>query len=222
MVDRLEALLKGYSEFRATTYAGHRDLYHDLAEHGQSPEIMVIACCDSRVEPAAIFSAPPGALFVVRNVANLVPPYKPDGDYPGTVAALEFAVTGLGVKRIVVLGHAQCGGVKAFIESTRDQVSRGHFIDKWMSILEPACEIAKQHSDPAETQQAMEKAAIGISIENLKSFPFVRERLDAGTLTLHAGYVHIGSGALMAYRESRGGFEPVWPDGATEADELPG
>lgn len=215
MVDRLESLLKGYGEFRSTTYAGYRDLYAELSEHGQSPEIMVIACCDSRVEPSAIFNAAPGALFVVRNVANLVPPYEAGGDYHGTSAALEFAVVGLGIKRIVVLGHAKCGGVKAFLDNAETNAPTGRFIDKWMSILEPARALALAHKDHAgadAAQRALEQAAIGVSIDNLKTFPFVRERLEAGELTLHGGYFYIGTGTLLAYREADRSFEPVWPE----------
>ena len=213
-----EPLAAGYEEFRASTYPQHRQLYETLAEKGQSPETMVISCCDSRVAPTAIFNASPGSLFVVRNVANLVPPYAPDGEFHGTSAALEFAVTGLGVKRIVVMGHAKCGGVKAFLAGVQGKDSAGLFIDKWMSILEPAREtaLALRDSDPAEAQRAMEHAAIGVSMRNLMSFPFVRDRVTAGSLSLHGAYFDIGTGSLLTYHETDGSFRPVSPTSGSD------
>jgi len=132
-------LIEGYEAFRSGRLAAEQDRYRDLAEQGQSPEIMVIGCCDSRVSPEVIFDARPGELFVVRNVANLVPPYSPDGTYHGVSAALEFGVGALRVKHIVVLGHARCGGVRAFAEDSAP-LSPGDFIGKWMSLIAPAAE----------------------------------------------------------------------------------
>ena len=130
-------LIDGYASFRSGRLVTEQSRYRDLAEHGQSPEILVIGCCDSRVSPEVIFDARPGELFVVRNVANLVPPYAPDGTYHGVSAALEYAVARLRVKHIVVLGHARCGGIRAFAE-TGDPQGGGEFIGKWMSLIAPA------------------------------------------------------------------------------------
>src|SRR5919202_1293001 len=134
-----DRLLAGYRSFREERLPNERERYEALAEKGQSPEIMVIGCCDSRVSPEVIFDASPGELFVVRNVANLVPPYAPDEHYHGTSAALEFAVQGLKVKHIVVLGHARCGGIQAFAEAAAP-LSRGDFIGKWMTMIAPAAQ----------------------------------------------------------------------------------
>ena len=138
-------LIDGYRRFLAGRYPQEASLYRSLAETGQAPKTMIIACCDSRVDPAAIFSAGPGQFFIVRNVANLVPPFEPRGDYHGTSAALEFAVTGLEVETILVMGHARCGGVRAFLEGLYEQPAQRGFIDRWMSLLNPARTEALRH-----------------------------------------------------------------------------
>lgn len=211
-MDGFKRLLDGYAKFRATTYPENQALYRELADRGQSPHTMVIACCDSRVDPTIIFGAAPGTLFVVRNVANLVPPYEPHGDYHGTSAALEFAVIGLGVTSIVVLGHAHCGGVQAFLEGSYDGASSGLFIAKWMSIMKAAHGLAlslRADEDPGTAQRALEQAAVAISLENLQSFPFVSEGLQAGRLSLHGTYFDIGAGTLYAYQEHDKSFHPL-------------
>ena len=221
-MDEFDELLTGYGTFRDTTYEENRRLYRDLAEHGQDPKVMVVACCDSRVDPTTVFNAPPGSLFVVRNVANLVPPYEPHGDYHGTSAALEFAVTGLGVRSIVVLGHASCGGVRAFLDGAYDRAASGRFIAKWMSIMKAALSIALTEGrsrDAESTQRVLEQAAIGISLENLETFPFVKERLEDGTLSLHGAYFDIGTGTLYRYRADEKSFVPV--DESGERAEAP-
>lgn len=208
----LTQLVDGYRRFLDTRYREQSKLYENLAESGQSPNIMIIACCDSRVDPAAIFDTAPGELFIVRNVANLVPPYEPLGDYHGTSAALEFAVTGLEVEHILIMGHAQCGGVEAFVKGIFEP-ARGHdFIRKWMSILNPARAEALRtasHRNPEELQQAIEFAAVRQSLDNLTTFPFVKNRLEAGTLQLHGAYFGIASGALLSLDEASGEFRKV-------------
>ena len=207
----LTELVEGYKRFRSTTYPEKQSDYRVLAEQGQSPGTMVIACCDSRVDPTIIFGAGPGSLFVVRNVANLVPPFEPQGDYHGTSAALEFAVTGLRVKRILVLGHARCGGIRAFLESRYDGTASDLFIGKWMSIMKPArgyALAARRKDDSEDAQRTLEKAGIGISLDNLRTFPFVQEALRAGSLSLHGAYFDIGSGVLYRYREADESFLP--------------
>src|SRR5437763_112787 len=154
-------LLEGYRTFTSQRLPAEQSRYRDLAERGQSPEIMVIGCCDSRVSPEVIFDAGPGELFVVRNVANLVPPYAPDDSYHGVSAALEFAVGALRVKHIVVLGHAGCGGVRAFAEPS-PPLSPGDFIGKWMSLIAPAAAKLGPPGDvpPADYLARLEQASI--------------------------------------------------------------
>lgn len=206
-------LVDGYRRFLSGRYEEQAALYSALADKGQSPRVMVIACCDSRVDPAAIFDTGPGQLFVVRNVANLAPPYEPNGDYHGTSAALEFAVTGLEVETILVMGHALCGGVNAFLQGLgADPEGKTGFIDRWMSILNGAkgdlfrC---PEDASPEERQRAMELAGVRCSIENLKSFPFIKERLDKGTLRLRGAYFGVADGKLLAMDPETGEFDTV-------------
>ena len=170
-----DRLLQGYRAFHSGRLKVEQDRYRELAETGQSPAMMVIGCCDSRVSPEVIFDARPGELFVVRNVANLVPPYAPDGAYHGVSAALEFAIAELKVKHIVVLGHARCGGVKAFAERAAP-LSPGDFIGKWMSLMAPAA--AKAGAQGASSDDdylaRLEQASIANSLDNLMTFPGVR------------------------------------------------
>src|SRR5215470_14043790 len=176
-----DRLLDGYTAFVGGRLREEQSRYRALAEKGQSPEIMVIGCCDSRVSPEVIFDAGPGELFVVRNVANLVPVYEPDGGAHGVSAALEYAVNVLRIKHIVVLGHAQCGGIRAFIDKI-DPLSPGDFIGRWMAMFVKPGEIVEQRE--RETMQdfivRIEKAAIFRSLENLMTFPFVRARVESG------------------------------------------
>ena len=204
-------LVDGYRRFLATRYAREAGLYRDLAETGQSPRTMIIACCDSRVDPAAIFDAGPGQLFVVRNVANLVPSCEPDGDYHGTSAALEFAVTGLNIENIVVMGHGRCGGVRAFLDGFHAPLAERGFIDRWLSMLtRAAADVPGKPDDPVEVRQkALEFASIRHSIENLKSFPFISERLDAGQLRLRGAYFDIADGRLLALDSASGRFDAI-------------
>ena len=206
-------LVAGYREFLAETWPHQAALYRSLAKEGQSPRVMIVACCDSRADPAAIFNAKPGGLFVVRNVANLVPPFEPHGDFHGTSAALEFAVTGLDVEHIVVLGHARCGGIAAFRDGLHARGGEHSFIARWLSVLNgvraEALRAAGEGTDAVAHQRALEHAGIRLSLENLTSFPFIRERLAAGTLALHGGYFDIATGALLARNPATGAFEPV-------------
>src|SRR5665647_207208 len=165
-------LIDGYNAFAAGRLQKEQDRYRDLAEAGQAPQIMVIGCCDSRVSPEVVFDAGPGELFVVRNVANIVPPYAPDGQTHGVSAALEFGVAALKVKHIVVLGHAQCGGVKAFAEDA-EPLSPGDFIGKWMRLMAPAADkVGPRGSQSASDYLArLEQANIVNSLDNLMTFP---------------------------------------------------
>lgn len=190
-------LTEGYARFRNDHYARHLSTYRALAE-GQEPQVMVISCCDSRVDPAAIFDAAPGELFIVRNVANLVPPYEPVGDYHGTSAAIEFAVTALGVSDIVVMGHGKCGGIRAFVDSRHAEPAKPSFVSKWMSIVQGARFHLKPDS-PTEgpgLYEAYEYASILNSLDNLLTFPFVRQGITDGDLRLHGAHFSIADGLL--------------------------
>lgn len=201
-------LIGGYGAFREGRLAAERERYARLAETGQRPEIMVIGCCDSRVAPEVIFDCGPGEIFVLRNVANLVPPYEPDTLHHGTSAAIEFAVLGLGVRDIVVLGHGRCGGIRALVAGIDDLGGGGDFIGRWMSILEPVRgEVAAGGGvDEAAVQQAMELAAIRQSVENLATFPFLRNRLTLGLTRLHGAWFDIATGALRILDPDSGEF----------------
>ncbi len=190
----METLLAGYRRFRAEVWPGQRAGYEALAQAGQSPVAAVIACADSRLDPAVIFDAAPGQLFCIRNVANLVPPYAPDAAYHGTSAALEFAVRGLGVRHLVVLGHAQCGGVRALMQGAGPLTD---FLRPWMSIAEPARERALACSDPTvEPLTACEHEIVRLSLQNLRTFPWISESVADGRLALHGAYYGIASGVL--------------------------
>lgn len=202
-------LIDGYHRFLANRYPQEATLYRSLAETGQTPKTMVIACCDSRADPSAIFNARPGELFIVRNVANLVPPFEPEGDYHGTSAALEFGVTGLEVDTILVMGHARCGGVHAFLDNQKKQSAKHSFIDRWMSLLNPAWAETSKDA-PIETQQkALEHASVRHSIENLQTFPFIKERVSDGRLRLRGAYFDIVDGKLLGLNPDSNQFEPV-------------
>ncbi len=193
-----ERLIDGYRSFLDGGFARERERYEELAAIGQSPEVLVIGCCDSRVSPEVIFDARPGELFVVRNVANLVPPYETTGQFHGTSAALEFAVQGLNVKHIVVMGHAGCGGIKSFAEK-RAPLSSGDFIGKWMSLIAPAADTLE---DPGATPSQdyvdrLERAAIEQSLANLMTFGAVRRRVADGTLAIHGAFFGVAEGELL-------------------------
>ena len=206
-------LLGGYAHFRKSRLARERQRYEELAEKGQKPDTMVIACCDSRSAPETIFDTAPGEIFVVRNVANIMPPYESDGDYHGTSAALEFAVQALKVKHIVVMGHGRCGGVDAFRKQltgeTAAPLSPGDFIGKWISLLEPvANNIERTGNETAEELQRMlECGSIRQSIEHLKTFPCVSILLEREQIALHGAWFDISSGELWTMNEQTGEFE---------------
>ena len=204
-------LVEGYEAFRAGRLPAEQSRYRDLAEHGQSPEIMVIGCCDSRVSPEVIFDARPGELFVVRNVANLVPPYAPDGSYHGVSAALEFGVGALRVKHIVVLGHAHCGGVRAFAEGSAP-LSPGDFIGKWMSLIAPAAEKVGSRGDAPDYLTRLEQASIVNTLANPMTFPRLRKLIERGRVTLHGAYFGVATGELSVLDPNSGCFVPVAND----------
>ncbi len=202
-------LLDGYRQFMSGRYPGEKERYRELAEKGQSPETMVIACCDSRAAPETIFNAIPGELFVVRNVANLVPPYAPDGNFHSTSAALEFAVQSLKVKNIIVMGHGRCGGINAALNPGGEPLSPGDFIGKWMSLVAPAASVVGSNAlmTGSERQTAMERISIRYSIENLKTFPCVSILHERKKLALHGVWFDISSGELWIMDSETGDFQ---------------
>jgi len=205
-------LLDGYQAFASGRLQAEQDRYRALAEHGQTPEIMVIGCCDSRVSPEVIFDAGPGELFVVRNVANLVPPFETGGAYHGVSAALEFGVAALKVRHIVILGHAHCGGVKAYAEDA-EPLSPGDFIGRWMSLMAPAAaKVGPRGSmSRAEYLERMEKASIVNTLDNLMTFPRLRRLVESGAVTLHGAYFGVATGELSVLDKDSGKFRPVRP-----------
>lgn len=200
-------LMEGYRAFVETRLPVERSRYETLAEAGQRPESMVICCCDSRVAPEVIFDARAGDLFVVRNVANLVPPYTPTGFTHGVSAALEFAVQGLKVKYIVVMGHSQCGGIRAFVEN-QEQHAGGDFIGKWMALIAPAAAAvgAIGEVERANYVTRLEQASIVATLGNLMTFPWIRNRVVAGDLQLLGAYFDVLTGALSVYDPAEGSF----------------
>jgi carbonic anhydrase len=209
-----ERLTKGYRAFLEGRFAVERGRYQSLAGSGQSPSIMVIGCVDSRVSPEVIFDAAPGEILVARNVANLVPRYEsPSEEDPshqhGTSAALEFAVRALRVRHIVVLGHAFCGGIKAFA-SNAAPLTESDFIGKWMSQIAPAADAITTPKDQWDDYlHQLEFASVELSLKNLMTFPFVKAAVEAGELALHGAYFGVASGKLLVRNEASGAFEPV-------------
>ncbi|MCJ2181423.1 carbonic anhydrase [Novosphingobium sp. 1949] len=208
----LDGLIDGYRRFRSTGWTPHRERWAKLKD-GQEPQVMVISCSDSRVDPTQIFDVDPGEIFVVRNVAALVPPYETTPGHHGVSAALEFAVQVLGVKEVVVMGHGMCGGCKAALsQSVKDkEPGAGGFVANWIALLDEAREaVVHEHGTtgrPAEIQ--MEQAGVRVSLANLMTFPWVREKVESGELTLRGTFFAISDGVLHLMDKETGAFEPI-------------
>lgn len=205
-------LVQRFHGWKATTYQGNKAWFRRLAESGQHPRAMVISCCDSRVHVTSIFGADEGEFFIHRNVASLVPPYNPDGEYHGTSAAVEYAVTALKVAHIVVLGHSNCGGVKGCHDmcsgAAPELEEKSSFVGRWMDILRPGYQ--RVTDLPKEDQtRALEKQAVLVSLENLMSFPFVRTAVEDDRLTLHGLWTDTGEGGLEQYDPAQKAFVAV-------------
>jgi carbonic anhydrase len=205
-------LVNRYQGWRATSYAENRPWYRRLAGLGQHPRAMVISCCDSRVHVTSIFGADEGEFFIHRNIANLVPPYNPDGDHHGTSAAIEYAVTTLKVAHVIVLGHSQCGGVAGchamctgHAPELEDKTS---FVGTWLNLLRPGFERVAFIPEP-ERITALERESVVISLENLLTFPFVRTAVEAGDMSLHGLWQDIGEGNLWQFNPETKNFEPI-------------
>ena len=202
--------LAGFRRFQRHFFCSREVMYNELKD-GQSPNVLVIACSDSRVDPAILTGCDPGDMFVVRNVANLVPPYETTGAHHGVSAALEYGIKVLGVGHVIVLGHSSCGGIQALLEE-RGGSEFGEFISPWVRIAEQARqEVARSlaHKPPEARQRACELAAILVSMDNLLTFPWVRERVEAGTLHIHGWYFDMRSGELSTYMPETGEFETL-------------
>jgi carbonic anhydrase len=197
-------LVHGYRDFLAGRMPTERDRYRELARRGQSPDVMIIGCCDSRVSPEVIFDAHPGELFVVRNIANLVPPFTSDGVCHGVFAALEFAVQVLGIGHIIVLGHARCGGIRAYADHG-PPLSPADSIHKWMSLIAPAAELAGAPGDGYLTR--LEQASITKSLENLLTFPYIAAAVEGGALQLHGAYFDVETGQVSV--RGNGGYHEI-------------
>ncbi|MBM3507896.1 MAG: carbonic anhydrase [Alphaproteobacteria bacterium] len=195
---------EGYRAFLGDRFVRERARFERVAAR-QRPEVMVIGCCDSRVSPEVIFDAHPGEIFVARNVANLVPPYETAGLYHGASAAVEFAVRGLQVKHIVVLGHARCGGIQAFARGATPLAS-GDFIGNWLSLIAPAAERVAPGIEGRERLHRLELATVELSLSNLMTFPWVRALVEQGGLKLHGAHFGVGDGVLLVRDTASGEF----------------
>ena len=201
-----------FRRFKFRHFAPNQDHYEELATYGQNPDTMIISCCDSRVDPETIFNAMPGELFVVRNVANLVPPYETGGRYHGVSTAIEFAIMNLRVKHVVVMGHSGCGGIKAALDKKAAIETEAHFISRWMSMLDDArltVRAAHQMKSQSERVSALEREGIKHSIKNLRTFPFVKDLEDKGRLGLHGAHFEIATGQLSVLNQVTNEFYVV-------------
>ncbi|MBL9077804.1 MAG: carbonic anhydrase [Planctomycetes bacterium] len=211
-------LMAGWQRFRAGRFRDQRKLFDRMAREGQRPHIAMVACCDSRVDPAIVFDCDPGDLFVVRNVANLVPPFEQSGRYHGTSAALEFAVTVLQVRDIVVLGHSRCGGIRALLDGPQATAALP-FVSAWMSLAEEArvATASAAHLPIDDRASLCEQSAIRLSLRNLMTFPTIRERVGRGKLRLNGWHFDLLDGVLTMFDPSTGRFVPLDVDAAPEA-----
>ncbi len=199
-------LIVGYHRFRDRYFVADRTLYEGLAQTGQSPLALVVGCCDSRVDPAILTDCRPGDLFVIRNVANLVPPCESGGLYHGTSAALEFGICDLEIPELIVLGHAQCGGIRAMVEGVKRPSS---FISSWMQMAGDVCTRAREVENGRPFIRVCEQEAIRLSLSNLETFPWIRDRVERGMLTLHGWYFDLEAGELLRYDPQAGVFKSL-------------
>lgn len=203
-------LIQRFEAWKNNSFEENSAWFARLASSGQHPRAMVISCCDSRLDTVQMFGAEPGDLFVVRNVANLIPPYAPDHDHHGTSAAVEYAVSALGVAHIVVVGHSNCGGVEACHDMCAGDAPHlndgSSFIGRWMDILRPGYEVIGDEPDRRTRLEMLEKESVLVSLRNLRSFPFVRSAEEEGVLTLHGAWVDIGKGEISLYHAQENRF----------------
>ena len=211
-MDSVAKLTAGFKKFRDDGFQEKRATYEALVDRGQHPKVALIACSDSRVDPATVLQADPGDLFVVRNVANLVPPHERDGQFHGTSAALEYAVEHLEVGHLIVLGHAHCGGIRSMFAKTGEGSEGNQFVLPWMSLVRSAylrVQGTMPHASEDEKARVCEQSAVLVSLENLMTFPAIRERVSDGRLHLHGWYIDIRSCTLHIYDPVQQRFEAV-------------
>ena len=208
-------LADGYAAFWGGRLREEQSRFRQLADEGQKPPVLLIGCCDSRVSPEVIFGAGPGEIFVVRNIANLIPPFEAEDPLPETASAIEYAVLALNVAHIVVMGHAQCGGIRAFAQGAAQQfqpLSEADFVSKWKSLVKPAAEkLGPPSGDFDHYCESLCHASIIQGLESLRSYPWVREREANGELTLHGAYFGVADGRMMVLDQAKGAFVPVIP-----------
>ena len=205
-------LIHRYNDWKSNSYSQNKNWYKKISVEDQRPKAMVISCCDSRVHVTAIFGAEQGEFFIHRNIANLIPPFSPNGDYHGTSAAIEYAVTSLQISKIIVLGHSNCGGINGCHDMCAGKApeleKESSFIGRWMDILRPGYEKVKHILDEGERKEALGKEAVLISLKNLQTFPFIKDAIRKDKLNLYGLWTHIGQGNLEHYIEDIG-FKPV-------------
>ncbi len=209
-MSHIEKLVDGFKRFHNHNYQENRALFEQLTRQGQSPKTIVVGCCDSRVDPAIVTDCDPGDLFIIRNVANLVPPFETSGNYHGTSAALEFGVRHLEVENIIVLGHAQCGGIRALLNQAPGKEIQEGFISSWMKVASNARNrvLSRMHDESPDKQaRACEQEGILVSLDNLLTFPWILERVAQRKLTLHGWYFDMERGELLRYNSDRNHFE---------------
>ena len=206
-------LAQRYLGWKATKFQENKAWFRHLADMGQHPRAMVISCCDSRVHVTSIFGADQGEFFIHRNIANLVPPFEPDGDYHGTSAAIEYAVTALNVAHLIVLGHSSCGGVQGCIDMCKGNApeleEKASFVGRWMDILRPKYGLVADETDLEKQARQLEKHSVVTSLENLMTFPFIKDRVDQGVLSMHGLWTDIGEGGLESYNPTVKEFQAV-------------
>lgn len=204
MDGKLNSILKGYQAFRDKYVHGDSSVMHYLGNYGQKPEVMVVACCDSRVDPALILQCDPGDLFVVRNVANIVPPYEKDNSRHGTSAALEFAICFLKVKHLILLGHSQCGGIEALLNN--DESNQNDFINNWVNVIK------RDHACTHSTDD-FARIAVHQSYENCLEFPWIKEKVLSEELVIHQWFFDIKEGQIYTYDNQEKGYKPLTEEG---------
>ncbi|MBM3621514.1 MAG: carbonic anhydrase [Alphaproteobacteria bacterium] len=208
----LKRLIEGFVDFRAGYWRENQPLFERLAREGQQPKVLIVACVDSRVDPGILTSTKPGDIFTIRNVAAIVPPYEPDGRHHGTSAALEFGVRALGVEHIVVLGHALCGGMRALLAEDDATLAQFEFLKPWTEIVRRAADTVRLGApelDAVATQKAVEQAGVVVSMGNVLTFPWVREKVQAGTIAIHGWHFDFRNGELSAFDPREARFVPI-------------
>jgi carbonic anhydrase len=202
MKNSFNKIISGYKDFREKYAHGDKSIMQYLADNGQKPHIMVVACCDSRVDPALILQCDPGDLFVVRNVANIVPPFEKDDSHHGTSAALEFAVRFLGIKHLIVFGHSQCGGIITLLNEDTDK-DNNDFISNWVSIIK------KPHNQDCHDPDQLSKEALKQSYQNCMSFPWIKSKVEDGNMLIHLWFFDIKTGQIFSYSKEENEYTPL-------------